>query len=133
MAPLSAVLAITLSLGAVSAADHQRRSAAILPVRPRSYHCHGDEDATKHRVFNHELVKRDRLRVRSKYTTSGIQQKATAANRPSFVVQSGDPYDVGHIRKRSVSSAATSGKEPLTDEYDDGIDECKFSYVIDPC
>jgi len=129
MLPLHVQLAIISSLGLVSAA-HLKRTATVVPLRPRTPVSHCTPNSQE-RVFNKELAHRDRLRVRSKYgpSTSARRQK-NVHNHPylSDVQQplGGKPYDISRHRKRQ--SDPSSGKEPLTDDYD-GIDELYYGPI----
>lgn len=113
-------------------------SFAIVSTRPRTYkpHHHSSSSVKEH-IFNRELAERDRLRVRSRYNavaTSNRQLKyAQAWKNVNHGVDNlqqapgGEPYDISKRRKgqgegTSGAAGASSGQEPLTDEYDN-IDE----------
>lgn len=108
----AAALLLASSLASASPTP-QRRSASIIPVRPRSAN-------NGSKIFNASAVKEEIQRAKAKY--SGVNERvawasATNADKRSTVL-GGAPYDI------KLGRRADSGPEPLSDEFDQ-IDECK--------
>ncbi|KAG8874317.1 hypothetical protein FRB97_005985 [Tulasnella sp. 331] len=131
MLNFSVFLVVASSLGAVSAVPsaQQKRGVGLTSFSTRGYRCHPDQsDLGMRKVFNKDLVQRDRLRLRSKYDLESMKAKvAAAAGSPALIVQGGGAFDIGHLRKREALDS--SGKEPLTDEYSDGVDELYYGPI----
>ncbi|KAG8896714.1 hypothetical protein FRB99_008693 [Tulasnella sp. 403] len=90
----------------VSATPLQRRSAAVIPLPARATHSKGG-------VFNADALKRERLRLATKYGKH-LHRSNVNTTHPTRSVSNAAPFD---IQRR-----ANSGKDPLIDDYD-GVDE----------
>ncbi|KAG8897092.1 Type I transmembrane sorting receptor [Tulasnella sp. 403] len=107
-----AVSTLLIASTLVSATPLQRRSAAIVPLPARAAHSEG-------RVFNPEAVRHERLRLATKYGRYSHHFNATVVDTTHVArtVSDAKPFD---IQRR-----ANSGKDPLTDVYDQ-IDELYY-------
>ncbi|KAG9017511.1 hypothetical protein FRB90_000984 [Tulasnella sp. 427] len=112
------ILASTTATLVIASPITGKRSAAVIPLPPRSDVHTGTTD----RVFNPEAADRERSRMRHKY--KGVKFSPIAARDPTIAKRSAysgtepAPYDV-HERRGS------SGKATLKDDFD-GIDELYY-------
>lgn len=98
-----ALSSFLLATSLVSATPvHQRRNAAVIPLAPRSAPAAG-------KVFDLEAVRRERLRVVSKYTNKDYIPGTDDVTRRRDLKSVSKPFD---IRRRG-----DSGKEPLVDVF----------------
>lgn len=125
MLAISASTLLLISSLASASPTPQKRTAAVVPFRPRS----ATASTTTAKVFNKAAALQERERVRVKYADTDKK----AARAVALRLAAGSPVKV---QKRSTDEvrplydvalkrrAATSGKDALVDVFDT-IDECE--------
>lgn len=113
MLPVAVSIAVLAALGLASPVHQQKPRVAVVPLPPRA------SIATSNKVFDREAFERDRIRMANKYNSAKWKSAAVKSTSLHNAVKrsAAQPFDVNSLRKRS------SGKEALTDDYSDGIDE----------
>ncbi|KAG8860917.1 hypothetical protein FRB96_003652 [Tulasnella sp. 330] len=119
MLTLALQISILAALGIASPVQHPKRGAYVVP------HPAGKSVTTRspsgELIFNKEAALRDHATVIKKYHPS--KRAATAAPTGKRALDGKEPFDIASLRRR-----ATSGTEPLTDDYD-GIDELYYGSI----
>jgi len=109
---LAAQMAVLAALGLASPVEQKRNPGHAVVSKPAKAPVWTRSGGEK--VFNKDAALRDRTRIVKKFSN-----KEYKSGNPAHVVKrtGGEPFDINTLRRR-----ASSGKEPMTDDYD-GLDE----------
>lgn len=118
---LAAQMAVLAALGLASPVE-QKRNPGFALIRGAARQSVHTQSATGEKIFNKDLALADKTRVIKKFGQKAYKHTPIERGLKSSV-DAAEPFDINQLRRR-----ATSGIDPLTDDYD-GIDERKLTLL----
>ncbi|KAG8894836.1 Type I transmembrane sorting receptor, partial [Tulasnella sp. 403] len=116
---------VLLSSVASASPVASKRGANVVSLPPRTFSTHPEK------IFNAEVARRERLRVRAKYADRHVDQTSSQHGRRS--VEALPPFDIQQLRRSKVVGLSRreggSGEDELTDVFEDNEDVLYYGKI----